>query len=245
MRMGGPVWARLSGSMTETDDGTKDHYVQFSLGTHVAAGPDTILGLMATVDSIRLSDPAGRVQGEGWLVGPYFVSRLGTTHLAFDVRALAGRTEDRVAQTGQPFGTTDGERSLLMAKLSGSYAVNESLTLSPQVFLAAVNQASAAYLAAGGTPIPGVETDYRQAALGLNFRHVTANARGTLTLTGGLGWFMSETDNDSNGEGINYSFGIAQEFGAFGNVEFGLIGQRDFENDSETLGLSFMLTSRF
>jgi hypothetical protein len=179
------------------------------------------------------------------LVGPYFVSRLGTTHLAFEVRALAGRTEDRVAQTGQPFGTTDGERSLLMAKLSGSHAVNESLTLSPQVFLAAVNQASAAYLAAGGTPIPGVETDCRQAALGLNFRHVATNARGTLTLTDGPGWLMSETHNDSNGEGLNYSFGIAQEFGAFGNLEFGLIGQRDFENDPETLGLSFMLTSRF
>jgi hypothetical protein len=43
MRMGGPVWARLSGSMTETDDGSKDHYVRFSLGTHVAAGPDTTL----------------------------------------------------------------------------------------------------------------------------------------------------------------------------------------------------------
>lgn len=244
-RMGGPIWARLSGSVTEQDGGTRDHYVQLSFGSHIAAGPDTILGLMATVDSIRLTDPTGRVDGEGWLIGPYFVSRLGTQALAFEVRALAGRTEDSVAQTGLPASTTDGTRSLLMARLSGSYAVNDSLTLMPTMSVAAVKQASGAYLAAGGTPVPGVETDYRQASLGLNFRHVTSYSGGTVTLTGGLGWFMSETGADNQGDGLNYSLGIAQTFGAFSGMELGLMGQRDFANDADTVGLSFKFESRF
>jgi hypothetical protein len=245
IRMGGPVWLRLSGSISKQAGGARDHYVQLSLGTHVSMGPQSILGIMATVDTIRLTDPTGQVEGRGWLIGPYFVTRLGTTDLIFEVRALTGRTEDRVAQIGAPVSTVEGTRSLLMAKLSGSFKMDERLTLSPSMSLAAVDQASAAYLALGGTPIPGVATSYRQAAFGLNLRHESVNTYGPLTTTGGLGWFLSDTTGSGSGQGLTYAFGIAQKIGDDSSFAFDVSGQRDFENDSSTVGLSVRFDSRF
>ena len=245
IRMGGPVWLRLSGSIAEQAGGTRDHYVQLSFGSHIATGPQSILGVMATLDSIRMTDPAGQVEGTGWLIGPYFVSRLGTSNVIFEMRALTGRTEDHVAQTGAPFSSVEGKRSLLMAKLSGTFEVDERLTLTPSMSVASVNQASASYLALGGTPIPGVSTTYQQAALGLNLKHISANSYGQLTTTGGLGWFMSETSNSVSGQGLSYSFGLAQEIGDNSNLSLDVLGQRDFQNDATTVGLSLKFESRF
>jgi hypothetical protein len=162
-----------------------------------------------------------------------------------EVRALTGRTEDHVAQTGAPFSSVEGKRSLLMAKLSGTFEVDERLTLTPSMSVASVNQASASYLALGGTPIPGVSTTYQQAALGLNLKHISANSYGQLTTTGGLGWFMSETSNSGSGQGLSYSFGLAQEIGDNSNLSLDVLGQRDFQNDATTVGLSLKFESRF
>jgi hypothetical protein len=245
LRVGGPVWLRLSGSITEQARGARDHYVQLSLGSHVATGPQSILGIMATFDSIRLSDPTGQAEGTGWLIGPYFVTRLGASDVIFEVRALTGMTDDRVAQVGAPFSSVEGKRSLLMAKLSGTFEVEEHLTLSPSMSLASVNQASSSYLAFGGTPIPGVSTSYRQASLGLDLKHNTVNLYGPLTTTGSLGWFMSEASRIGSGQGITYSFGLAQKVGDNTDLSFELSGQRDFENDMTTNGLSVRFESRF
>jgi hypothetical protein len=200
---------------------------------------------MATFDSIRLSDPTGQAEGTGWLIGPYFVTRLGASDVIFEVRALTGMTDDRVAQVGAPFSSVEGKRSLLMAKLSGTFEVEEHLTLSPSMSLASVNQASSSYLAFGGTPIPGVSTSYRQASLGLDLKHNTVNLYGPLTTTGSLGWFMSEASRIGSGQGITYSFGLAQKVGDNTDLSFELSGQRDFENDMTTNGLSVRFESRF
>jgi hypothetical protein len=245
IRTGGPLWSRLSGSITEQTNGAREHYVQLSFGTHITAGAQSILGVMATFDSIRISDPAGQAEGTGWLIGPYFVTRLGTSDAILELRSLTGLTDDRIAQEGVPFSSFEGKRSLLMAKLSGTVAVDDSLTLSPSMSLASVDQASAAYLAFGGTPIPSVNTSYRQAALNLNLKHVSTNSYGLLTVTGGLGLFMDDVSGVGDGQGITYAFGLAQQIGDDTNISIDVLGQRDVVNDANMIGLSLTFESRF
>jgi hypothetical protein len=245
IRKGGPLWSRLSGSITEQTNGAREHYVQLSFGTHIPAGAQSILGVMATFDSIRISDPAGQAEGTGWLIGPYFVTRLGTSDAILELRSLTGLTDDRIAQEGVPFSSFEGKRSLLMAKLSGSVAVDDSLTLSPSMSLASVDQASAAYFAFGGTPIPSVNTSYRQAALNLNLKHVSTNTYGLLTVTGGLGLFMDDVSGVEDGQGITYAFGLAQQIGDDTSISIDVLGQRDLVNDANMIGLSLTFESRF
>ena len=237
-RMGGPVWLRLSGSLSEQTGGTRDHYVQLSLGSHVKLGPQSILGLMATLDSISLSDPSGQADGQGWLVGPYLVTRLGETSLTFEMRALFGQSSDSVAQVGMAAADFDTDRSLLLAKLSGAYVINDHLTLRPKVSVASVEESSDAYLASGGTPIPGFRTTYGQQSIGLDLTYATTNRYGPLTLTGGLGWISTDDGQTGQSSGLSYSFGLTQEIGPNIGLEFGLSGQSDGQSDINRVGLS-------
>jgi len=69
VRTRGPMWLRMSGSMSWQEGGANSGYLQFSLGSHTRLGPNTILGVMGTADTMRLEDPLGSTKGEGWLVG--------------------------------------------------------------------------------------------------------------------------------------------------------------------------------
>lgn len=59
IRVVAPVWLRRSGSVTDPSNGARDHYAQFSFGRHMVLGPQTILGLMRTLDTMSLTDPLG------------------------------------------------------------------------------------------------------------------------------------------------------------------------------------------
>jgi hypothetical protein len=111
--------------------------------------------------------------------------------------------------------------------------------------LASVEQASAAYLAFGGTPIPSVNTSYRQASLNLNLRHASTNTYGLVTVTGGLGFFMDDVSGVGDGQGITYAFGLAQQIGADTSISIDVLGQRDLVNDANMIGLSLTFESRF
>jgi hypothetical protein len=56
---------------------------------------------------------------------------------------------------------------------------------------------------------------------------------------------MSETSNSGSGQGLSYSFGLAQEIGDNSNLSLDVLGQRDFQNDATTVGLSLKFESRF
>ncbi len=245
VRVGGPTWMRMSGSMSRQEGGASTGYLQFSLGTHARLGPNTILGLMGTVDTMRMDDPLGTTEGEGWLVGPYFVSKLGQSALVLEMRALSGRTHDSVAQTGQSASTVWGDRTLLMAKLSGSYQVNEKLALMPSINLAAVNSSSDPYTAAGGTQIAAVRTAYRQQSVDIDWRYEAENSAGKHVFFGGLGWFNSQEQQVRAGQGLKYSVGISQDFGTNSNVRFEVTGARDFDNKTNRLGASLLFSSQF
>lgn len=244
IRVGGPVWFRFSGSLSRQATGARDHYFQLSLGSHVALGPQSIIGLMATVDTVRLQSSLGRADGKGWLIGPYLVTRIGDTALTFEVRALSGRTTDQIMQTGGPISSAGGSRSLVMAKLSGEYEVNERLTLNPSLSIAEVRQTSDPYVAAG-VPIPTVRNSYSQQSLGLDMTYDTANDMGPLTLRGGLGWFFTEETVQGSGAGLIYKLGIAQIIGKNSNLDIDINGQSDLKKGTDQIGLSLRFETRF
>jgi len=238
------MWLRMSGTMSRQDSGATSHYLQFSLGSHMNLGPNTILGLMGTFDSMRLNDPLGFTEGKGWLVGPYLVTKLGESSLVFEMRALGGRTSDKVTQTGQAASDVWGQRRLVIAKLSGSYQVNDKLSLSPLVSLAAVQETSDAYVTAGGTAIASATSTYQQQSLGLEWRYDAESVWGPQIWHGGLSWFASQ-DQQGNGQGLSYSLGFAQDFGENSKLKFDVFGERDFNNKIDRLGASMMLQSKF
>lgn len=240
----GPVWLRLSGNLTTDQDGHRDHYVGLSFGSHRHIGDETILGLMATVDSMRMTQTLGVSEGTGWMVGPYLVTRLGQAPLYAELRAMTGRTDDTVTQTGLAPSDVPGTRSLFMLKLQGSTKAGE-VTLMPNLAFATIHQSTDAYVAAGGSPVPSVATDYTRIAIGLDGSYGRLNRFGEVSYSGGIGLFVASDSAAADGRGLTYRFGMDQRFGDLSQLNLDVTGQADLANDANTLGLALAYSLKF
>ncbi len=243
-RWDGPVWFRIAGSRTVQDTGERDHYAQLSFGSHVKLGPNALLGLMGTIDTMRMTQAAGLGEGSGWLVGPYLVTRLGQSPIYLDMRALTGRTMDEITETGRPASQVDGNRSLVMVKLSGSHKVG-GLTLTPSLGYAMVSQSSDAYRTASGILIPGVSSDLTQGSLGLDFGYKTVNAMGPVSYSGGLGLVFAQDGVNGASEAVSYRLGVAQNLGEGLDLNLAISGQTAAGGASRTLSVAATLQAKF
>lgn len=160
-----PVWMQLRGSRSKDPSGDTDYLIG-TIGAHHKFSETLYLGAMLQFDHAARKDGIGRIEGSGWLAGPYVVGRLPDHPVYFEGRLLWGQTRNSIS----PFGTySDGfqtERMLAMARVTGEVALRD-LTLMPTFALSHTTDRQLAYTDSLGNVIGSQDIALTRLELGI------------------------------------------------------------------------------
>jgi hypothetical protein len=185
-RTGGPLWGMLQASWGE-NGAASDSYVFGVIGGHARLSPNLLTGMMLQADRIEARDGAVRVEGTGWLAGPYVVARLPGHSLTVDARLLAGRSRNDIT----PFGTyTDRfttARMLAQVGVTGAYTTG-GLRLVPSLAVLHARDRQHAYVDGPGNVIGAQDARLTEWRAGLRLETAVPIPVGTgaLSLAGGV-----------------------------------------------------------
>ncbi|WP_106164290.1 HYR domain-containing protein [Tritonibacter scottomollicae] len=193
-------WFRLKGAWSE--DGTAESRSAFgALGGHIHLQESVLLGAMLQFDHLSQDDGDARIEGTGWLVGPYVVAKLPDDPLYFEGRLLYGQSSNTVS----PFGTYeddfDTSRLLAQVRVTGDYAYKEAV-LSPYLNAAYLKDDQDAYTDSLGNLIGAQSITLRQIALGLDASRSLPVVNGVLMLQGGISGIWSSTGGTAVAETV-------------------------------------------
>jgi hypothetical protein len=194
-----PVWATLQGSWSEFGT-TESSYFFGAVGAHTQVSPDALVGIMFEFDKLSQSDGASSSEGDGYLVGPYFVAKLPNQPLFIEGRLLTGQTENQVSVVGvggTATETFDTQRTLASIKVAGQLNYGE-LVLTPSLTATHLRDAQDAFANTRGNIVAAQGIEVNSVAPGLNFAQPVSLSNGELMLTGGVSSFWSS----SRGTGI-------------------------------------------
>ena len=222
------VWGEVTGSYGNSDsDDTKS--VLGSFAFHRKYSENLLVGAMLQFDfsDHNLARNNGRIDGIGWLVGPYFVARHWSQPLYFEGRLFYGDSGNDIRfidrDLGVRTGSFDTTRLLAQIRVEGEIALSdldEGLRLIPYADARWIEDRAEAFTDRIGNRfvnrVPGQKVSTGQLELGSNVEIPVAVNHGEMTLTGGLGLVYANTEgdyitSDSRGRGrgeIGFSYGL-------------------------------------
>ncbi len=133
------------------------------IGADYLLAPGVLVGALVQIDDTNedIKDPArfGKIDGTGWMAGPYVGVKL-RDNLFFDARAAWGRSDNDILLTDAAAGTRSGnfdtDRWLASASLTGSERFG-AWRISPQLTLAYGSESSDAYTNSLGQSIASTD----------------------------------------------------------------------------------------
>lgn len=147
----------IEGKFTYYDDGNNgDGYVGVGyLGFDYLVTPDLLLGILGSVDVARQDGAAAnsRVDGVGWLIGPYLSFRM-TENLFFYTRAAWGESSNDISPFGTYVDNFKTQRWLVRGRLSGSWNW-DNWSFTPSVSAAYIEDKAKSYVDSNNLVIPG------------------------------------------------------------------------------------------
>jgi outer membrane autotransporter protein len=166
VRQGFDVW--LEGHIAKYDDdiggiGRDGDFRILYVGADYVVAPGVLIGALVQVDDTTedIDDPSlkGRIEGTGWMAGPYVGVRL-SDDLFFDARAAWGQSDNDIALNdpvvGSRAGNFETDRWLASATLTGNEYFGP-WRLSPQVQVSYGNEESDAYTTSLGQSVSSTE----------------------------------------------------------------------------------------
>jgi hypothetical protein len=190
-----PVWTTLQGSWSEFGT-TESSYFIGAVGAHTNLSPDALVGLMFQFDRLTQTDGATSVEGDGYLVGPYFVAKLPNQPLFIEGRLLTGQTENQVSVVGvggTATETFDTQRTLASIKVAGQLNYGE-LVLTPSLTATHLRDEQDAFTNTQGNTVAAQGIEVNSVAAGLNFAQPVSLSNGELMLTGGVSGIWSSSE---------------------------------------------------
>ena len=126
----------------------------YYLGVDAMASENMLVGVLVQFDhaATTTGEWRSRVEGDGWMVGPYMVARLGEAAY-FDARAAWGRSDNTVNPIGLYTDAFETDRWLLEAHLIGDIT-RGNWRISPEIGLAYFSETQDAYTDTLGIYIP-------------------------------------------------------------------------------------------
>ncbi|MFC4215957.1 glycine-rich domain-containing protein [Pseudophaeobacter arcticus] len=182
----GSSWAEFTSMWSDTGS-----YTLGSLGFHEFITPDLLVGGVFQFDYAE--DDTHNASGHGWMLGPYFVSKVPDQPLYFEGRLLFGRTKNEITPFGFYTDSFKTERWLAQLRATGQYQVRQT-TLMPLLDFTYTGDRQVAYTDGLGNTIPAQTVDLMQLNLGLDFSRPIKTRVGALTLTGGISGIYSASD---------------------------------------------------
>ena len=214
------MWGEITGARSERDS-ADSNYLFGSVGVHMPFSETLLGGVMLQFDRAdeNLNTGQASINGQGWLIGPYFVARSRTQPLFFEGRLLYGgsRNEFSLASgdsRGGRKGSFDTERMLAKIRAEGEIPLDDAgFTLSPYVDAGWFEDRAEAFTDDQGIQVRGQTVRLGQLELGSDFAVPVSARQGNLLITGGMGVIMSHTDGGSGDSALSE---------ARGRVEFGV-----------------------
>ncbi len=245
------VWTAVTGQWGESGEAERS-YLLAALGAHLWLSERMILGLMVEVDRAVEETADQRIEGKGWLGGPYVAGQVADQPLFYEARLLWGRTDNDLSRTGLADDAFVTTRLLAQARVEGELRFG-ALTLRPSLDASHVRDRADAYVDTLGNLITGQEVRQTQAALGLDLAREFTLGNGLLTPELGLSAIYSDTRGTGAAAGV-----IPAHDGWRGRIEMGLTleqAQSLIEasafydglgvSDYSDYGLSLQLSARF
>lgn len=170
------------GESTDTRRGAevKSKFGIVYLGADVRYNADTRVGMMAELDwfdeSAAGTNPDG--EGQGWMIGPYLVSRLDD-RMILDVRAAYGQSDNKITPMGTFTDSYDTERWLLETNLTGQWRV-DAWDIEPAIGLLYMTETQKAYTDTNGQPVGEQTTSLGSLNFGPTFYYNVNRGDGTL-----------------------------------------------------------------
>ena len=181
----GNTWAEITGSRSGDDS-----YTLGSFGAHSLMNVNLMVGTMLQVD--YAADAANDTSGSGWMVGPYFVTRIPEQPFFLEGRLLYGQTDNDISPLGTFTDSFDTERFLAQLRATGEYNV-QAFTLMPLLDVTYTDDTQKTYVDSLGNTIPGQTVSLTQVKAGMNFATDVEVASGSLQLVGGLSGIYSSS----------------------------------------------------
>ncbi|NNV25314.1 MULTISPECIES: Ig-like domain-containing protein [unclassified Roseobacter] len=189
---GGPVWMSFQASRSEDDSGQDATYALAVFGSHLELGPTAILGAMLQFDHAQMIGNGGvEIEGDGWLLGPYFAAHLPGQPLYFEGRLLRGQVKNTLAPAGGVPEQFEGTRWLATLAVSGAHH-GENLSTYPSLTFSRVHDRQDAYSNSAGALVPAQRIALSELSLGVDFEMPFALDAGDLTITWGVSGIMSQ-----------------------------------------------------
>jgi outer membrane autotransporter protein len=189
LRPGLDIWAEGHLSFYEDGTGGLSRDGRFGivyLGADVPLSKSVLFGALVQFDwtEEKLDDPAlsGKVQGNGWMAGPYIGVKLAPS-LLFDARVAWGTSQNDITLTdalaGTRTGSFDTTRWLATATLTGNYQQGP-WRLSPQAGLAYGNEKNDAFTNSLGQVVSGNDVSIGRFTVGSEVGYRIVLRDGTL-----------------------------------------------------------------
>ncbi len=185
------IWATVTSQWGKNGD-TDTVYVLGSIGAHVWLNEATIVGGLLQFDRAKQETAGTKVEGTGWLVGPYIAGRFEGQPLFYEGRLLWGRTENEITQFGLAPDDFSSERFLASFKLQGELALGEAV-LTPLIDASLVREHQFSYVDGLGNTIGDQTMRQAQIELGADISQQFAMNGGVLEPTFGLSAIYTET----------------------------------------------------
>ena len=250
------VWAE--GTLGSISSGTSDsNLLLIHVGADFRVNENTLIGLLAQYDAVS-EDQDGidgfAVSGDGWLAGPYIVSRVNDK-LIIEGRAAWGQSSNDVSPLNSFEDEFDTNRWLLKAKLTGDFKV-KGWQLNPNVEVIYYEENVQDFTNTLGIDIPEQTVNLGRAAFGPRFtKKIQASETINVSPTFGVRgiWDFEQADILDVQSGINSQTeqfrartegGISVDFLKHGSRLsldgfYDGIGVNDFEAYGAKLSVSF------
>ena len=223
------VWGEITGSYANSDSGDMK-LTMGSFGIHRKYSGNLLAGVLLQFDLVDhdLSENNGTIDGSGWMVGPYFVTRHDNRSLYFEGRLLYGQSDNDIRFNDPDFrtrtGSFDTHRTLAQLRMEGDIPVSGRIDgprLIPYADMYRIEDRAAAFATGSETgvgmiSVSGQKVSVGELELGSNLEIPIAMHHGDMIVTGGLGLVYSKTKGDHVGSeshnrgrgeiGVSYDF---------------------------------------
>ena len=222
-------------------------------GVDYRISDDTLIGVMGQYDWADEADNVEdfHISGNGWLAGPYVVSRI-TDNLIFDGRAAYGQSDNTVSPFSAYEDDFDTDRYLLKGQATGDFTLNEWL-INPSLSVIYYEETQKAYMDSLNIDIPEQTINLGRLTFGPRASKTFKTSSGnSITPSFGLRgvWdfeqadivdlstgFASGTDNLRARTEVGISLGLSGGTNVSADGFYDGIGAGDFEAYGISLGL--------
>ncbi|WP_139103077.1 Ig-like domain-containing protein [Pararhodobacter sp. CCB-MM2] len=210
-----PLWLQLRGSRSNDPMGDTEYLIG-SAGAHYRLNDRLYLGMMLQFDHVARNDGAGRIEGSGWLAGPYVVGRLADHPLYFEGRLLWGQTRNTISPFGTYTDRFDTNRMLAMVRVTGEITWQD-VTLMPTVAASHTTDRQHAYTDSLGNVIGAQDIALSRVELGLDARWPILLGQSAWTMESGI----TALHTRSSGSGLALANSAAVD-GTRARIDLGL-----------------------